>query len=67
MVKVIVPVRCITCGKVIGHLWEKYQERKEKGEDGKKVLDSLGLVRYCCRQTFMGHIDLLKEISQFKP
>ena len=67
MIKVIVPVRCITCGKVIGHLWQKYKESMEKGEDGKKVLDSLGLARYCCRQTFMGNIDLLKEVSQFKP
>ncbi|MBI4010300.1 MAG: DNA-directed RNA polymerase subunit N [Candidatus Aenigmarchaeota archaeon] len=63
----IVPVRCITCGKVVGHLWEKYTKGLEKGGDGKKVLDSLGLVRYCCRQTFMGNIDLLKEVSQFKP
>lgn len=66
MKKIIVPVRCTTCGKVIGHLWKKYNERMEKGEDGKRVLDSLGLARYCCRQTFMGHIDLLKEVSQFK-
>lgn len=67
MVKIIVPIRCISCGKVIAHLWQKYNERTDKGEDGKKVLDSLGLVRYCCRQTFMGNIDLLKEVSQFKP
>lgn len=20
----IIPVRCFTCGKVVGHLWEKY-------------------------------------------
>ena len=22
----IIPVRCFTCGKVIGNLWERYQE-----------------------------------------
>jgi DNA-directed RNA polymerase subunit N len=37
------------------------------GEDGKKVLDDLGLKRYCCRQLFLGHVDLLKEVDQFKP
>lgn len=67
MIKILVPIRCLSCGKVIAQLWAKYKERIEKGEDGKKVLDSLGLVRYCCRQTFMGNIDLLKEVSQFKP
>ena len=67
MIKIIVPVRCITCGKPIGHLWESYVKRTKSGEDAGKVMDGLGLKRYCCRQVFMGHVDLLKEISAFKP
>ena len=63
----IIPVRCFTCGKVIGHLWEEFKERVERGEPTKKVLDELGLKRYCCRQMFLGHVDLLREIHQFKP
>lgn len=63
----IIPVRCFTCGKVVGHLYEDYKKRTEAGEDSGKVLDNLGLKRYCCRQLFLGHVDLLKEISQFKP
>ena len=63
----IIPVRCFTCGKVIGHLWEEFKERVERGEPVKKVLDELGLKRYCCRQMFLGHVELLKEIHQFKP
>ncbi len=63
----IIPVRCFSCGKVVGHLYEDFKKRTEKGEDPKKVLDSLGLRRYCCRQLFIGHVDLLKEVSQFKP
>jgi len=67
VVKIIIPVRCFTCGKPVGHLYEKFRKRIEKGEDGEKVLNDLGLKRYCCRQLFLGHIDLLKEIDQFKP
>ena len=63
----IIPVRCFTCGKVIGHLWEEFKERVERGEPAKKVLDELGLKRYCCRQMFLGHVDLLRKIHQFKP
>lgn len=63
----IVPVRCFTCGKPIGHLWEDFVKRKESGEDAGKVMTELGVERYCCRQMFMGHVDLLKEISRFKP
>lgn len=61
----IMPVRCFTCGKPIAHLWEKYVERVEKGEDRKKVLDELGVDRYCCRMIFLGHVDL-DEVAKFK-
>lgn len=66
MVNTIVPVRCFSCGKVVGHLYEDFIKRVKKGEDPKKVLDSLGLERYCCRAVFLGHVDLIKKISQFK-
>ncbi len=63
----IIPVRCFSCGKVVGHLYEDFKARTEKGEESEKVLNDLGLKRYCCRQLFLGHVDLLKEISKFKP
>lgn len=63
----IVPVRCFSCGKVIGHLWEDFKKRTAAGEEATKVMDSLGLKRYCCRQMFLGHVDLIDEISKFKP
>lgn len=63
----IIPVRCFTCGKPVGHLYEKFKKRIEKRENGEKILNELGLKRYCCRQLFLGHINLLKEIDQFKP
>jgi DNA-directed RNA polymerase subunit N len=62
----IIPVRCFSCGKVIGHLYEDFKKRVDAGEDSKKVLDELGLERYCCRALFLGHIDLIKKVSQFK-
>ena len=62
----IIPIRCWSCGKPIAHLWEEFEERTTKGEDKKKVLDSLGLERYCCRAMFLGHIDLIDVTAQFK-
>ena len=56
----------MTCGKVIGHLWEEFKKRVEDGEKPGKILDELGLERYCCRTIFLGHVDLLKKISKFK-
>ncbi len=62
----IIPIRCLGCGKPVAHLWEEFKERTSKGEDAKKVLDELGLKRYCCRALFLGHVDLIDTIAQFK-
>ncbi len=62
----MIPIRCWSCGKPIGHLWEKYKERVDNGEDRKKVLDDLGLDRYCCRAIFLGHVELIDDIAPFK-
>ncbi|MFO7710596.1 MAG: DNA-directed RNA polymerase subunit N [Candidatus Woesearchaeota archaeon] len=62
----IIPIRCFSCGKPIAHLWEEYKERVESGENKKKVLDSIGLERYCCRTMFLGHVDLIDITGEFK-
>ncbi len=62
----IIPIRCMSCNKPVAHLWEKYKERVEKGEERKSVLDDLGLERYCCRALFLGHVDLDLEAAAFK-
>lgn len=62
----IIPIRCKSCGKPIAHLWETYKSKIDNGEDNKKVLDELGLDRYCCRSVFMGHIDLIDDVMKIK-
>ena len=61
----IIPVRCFTCGKVLGHLHEEYSNRVAAGEQPKDVLDSLGLERYCCRRMFLTHVELIDEVIPF--
>lgn len=62
----MVAVRCFTCGKVVGHLWEEYKRRTDEGEDAGKVMDELELDRYCCRQMMMSNVDMMEELNQFK-
>jgi DNA-directed RNA polymerase subunit N len=62
----IIPIRCFSCGKPIAHLWEEYKKRVAAGEDASKVLDELGLERYCCRAMFLGQVDLVEEVGKFK-
>jgi len=59
---VIIPVRCFSCGKVIGDKWKPYVERISKGEKSKDVLDDLGLKRYCCRRMLITHVEIIDEI-----
>ncbi|OYT35991.1 DNA-directed RNA polymerase subunit N [Candidatus Pacearchaeota archaeon ex4484_71] len=62
----IVPVRCFSCGKPIGHLWEEFKRRVAEGEPKKKVLDELGLERFCCRSIFLGQEDFIELVNKFK-
>jgi len=62
----IIPIRCFSCGKPVAHLYKQYKERIAKGEDPKKVLDELGLERYCCRAAFIGQTDILQLVNKFK-
>ena len=59
-------MRCWSCGKPISHLWEEYNEKVSKGEDPKKVMDKLGIDRYCCRAVMMGHVELIDNAAHFK-
>lgn len=65
-INIIVPVRCFTCGKPVGGLWARFKERTEKGENRAKVMDDLGLERYCCRALFMTHVDVLEKVAKYR-
>lgn len=61
----IIPVRCFTCGKVIGDKWEDFTRRVREGEDAGIVLDNLEVTRYCCRRMLLAHVEIIDEIIKF--
>ncbi len=61
----IIPVRCFSCGGVIAHKWEEFNELKAAGLEDAEALDKIGLTRYCCRRMYVGHIDLIYEAAPF--
>jgi len=61
----IVPVRCLSCGKLVGDKWEEFARRVKEGENAGAVLDSLGMARYCCRRMFLSHVEIIDEVLQF--
>ena len=61
----IIPVRCFSCGKVVGDKWEPFSQRVAAGEPPRDVLDDLGVERYCCRRMLLSHVELVDEILKF--
>jgi len=61
----IVPVRCFTCGKTIGDKWEEFTRRVKEGQAAGKVLDDLGVTRYCCRRMLLSHVEIIDDVIKF--
>ncbi len=61
----LIPVRCFTCGSLIADKWEPFKRRVLAGEDPGKVLDDLGVKRYCCRRMLLSHVDIIYEVIQY--
>ncbi len=58
----IIPIRCFTCGALIGDKWSEFARKVSKGEDAGRVLDDLGIKRYCCRRMFLSHVELIDKV-----
>ena len=61
----LLPVRCFSCGKVLGHLLDQYDERQKSGEDAGQILTDLKVERYCCRRMFVSHVELIDDVAPF--
>ena len=61
----MIPVRCFTCGRLIADLYEEFVKRVKGGELAKRVLDDLGVKRYCCRRMLLTYVELIDEVLRF--
>ncbi|MDH3191434.1 MAG: DNA-directed RNA polymerase subunit N [Nitrosopumilus sp.] len=61
----LIPVRCFTCGNLIADKYDDYQNKIRTGEDPAKVLDSLGITRYCCRRMLLTSLETIQQIIPF--
>lgn len=60
------PVRCFTCGAVIGNLYDKYASQVKEGKNPAKVLQEMGIERYCCRRMFLSHVEVMDKIVRYR-
>ena len=61
----LIPIRCFTCGKLIGDKFTEFESRVKSGEDPAKVLDEVGVKRYCCRRMLISSVDLIDQVLPY--
>ena len=61
----IIPIRCFTCGKVIGNKWHRYLQLLNEEKEMAQIFEELGLNRYCCRRMIISHVDLIEKLLKY--
>ncbi len=61
----LIPVRCFTCGNLIADKYENFQNKIKSGEEADKILDSLGVERYCCRRMLLTTVETIQQVIPF--
>ncbi len=62
----LVPVRCFSCGSVVGEHYNAYKELCAKGMSSKEAMDSLGIERYCCRRMFLATKEYIDDLNKYE-
>ena len=61
----IIPIRCFTCGKLIGDKWEPFDRMKKEGKNINEIYKELGITRFCCKRMLVSHVNLLDDLLAF--
>lgn len=61
------PVRCFSCGAVVGRFEIRIEELLKEGKKYAEIFETLKIERYCCRRIVMSSVDLNAILLQYKP
>ena len=56
----MLPVRCYTCGKVLGNKEETYIKLKKEDLDNIDIFKKMNITRYCCKRILTTSIDYMQ-------
>jgi DNA-directed RNA polymerase subunit N len=59
----LLPIRCFTCGKVIGRYAKAWDDHKNAGLEPASFFEKHGLSRFCCRKILLTTVD----VTQWEP
>ena len=50
---------------MVSDKFQEYQNKVKSGEEPAKVLDSLGIKRYCCRRMLLTTVETIQQVLPF--
>ena len=63
--KMLIPIRCFTCGRITGNKWEIFKKKREEGKPDIEIFKEMNVKSYCCKRMLLGHVDLIIDILQY--
>ncbi len=63
--KMLVPVRCFTCGNVVADRFLEFSNRVKSGEDPAQIMDLIGIKKYCCRRMFLSCVETIYQVIPY--
>jgi DNA-directed RNA polymerase I, II, and III subunit RPABC5 len=61
----LIPVRCFTCGKIIGNKYEQYLALCQQDKPAPEIFSQLGIRRWCCKRMLISHVDVCDKMLIF--
>ena len=62
----LLPVRCVTCNKVLGNLQNPIEEDLALGSKFVEVFSKYKIDRYCCRRSIYTTINVIDEYANYE-
>jgi DNA-directed RNA polymerase subunit N len=50
---------------MVADKYDDYQTKLKAGEDPEKILDSVGVERYCCRRMLLTSVETIQQVIPF--
>ena len=54
----IIPIRCFTCGKVVGDKSQQYESMVKEKIPFDEIYKQLGIQRYCCKRMLQTNLNI---------
>lgn len=61
----LIPVRCFTCGKVLGNKATAYEKLLENNVPIVEIYKNLGITRLCCKRVMLTNVNIADKMADY--